>query len=180
MDVLTRWFSAIMAVLMGLPLLFTAVLQSATKTGYDKRPAEEIRSSFLEGSEAFLDEAVSEYWSAGFARRSLTPADIDETRYFLGGYLKFPAQEVTGVIDDLCVRAVVLDDNSGRGAAAFAWIDAVGFMNADIKAIREKLSDITGKGMLISIDVGSTHVHSAVDTQGLWGIFRKAEEMKPI
>lgn len=174
MDVLTRWFSAIMAVLMGLPLLFTAVLQSATKTGYDKRPAEEIRSSFLEGSEAFLDEAVSEYWSAGFARRSLTPADIDETRYFLGGYLKFPAQEVTGVIDDLCVRAVVLDDNSGRGAAAFAWIDAVGFMNADIKAIREKLSDITGKGMLISIDVGSTHVHSAVDTQGLWGNIPKS------
>lgn len=174
MDVLTRWFSAIMAVLMGLPLLFTAVLQSATKTGYDKRPVEEIRSSFLEDSEAFLDEAVSEYWSAGFARRSLTPADIDETRYFLGGYLKFPAQEVTGVIDDLCVRAVVLDDNSGRGAAAFAWIDAVGFMNADIKAIREKLSDITGKGMLISIDVGSTHVHSAVDTQGLWGNIPKS------
>lgn len=174
MEVLTRWFSAIMAVLMGLPLLFNAVLQSATKTGYDERPEEAIRSNFLEGSENFIDEAVAEYWSVGFARRSLTPADIDKTRYFLGGYLKFPAQEVTGVIDDLCVRAVVLDDNSGRGAAAFAWIDAVGFMNADTKAIREKLSDITGNGILISIDVGSTHVHSAVDTQGLWGNIPKS------
>ncbi len=169
MVVLIRWFSAILAVLMGLPLLLSSVLQSATKTGYDERPTEEISSNFLEGSESFLDEAVSEYWSAGFAKRSLTPADIDETRYFLGGYLKFPAQEVTGVVDDLCVRAVVLDDNSGRGAAAFAWIDAVGFMNADIKEVREKLKDITGDGMLLSIDVGSTHSHSAIDTQGLWG-----------
>lgn len=174
MEVLTRWFSAIMAVLMGLPLLFSAVLQSATKTGYDERPTEEIRKNFLEGSECFIDEAVSEFWSAGFSKKSLTPSDIDKTRYFLGGYLKFPAQEVTGVIDDLCVRAVVLDDNSGRGAAAFAWIDAVGFMNADIKAVREKLEDITGKGMLLSIDVGSTHTHSAVDTQGLWGNIPKS------
>lgn len=148
MEVLTRWFSAIMAVLMGLPLLLSAVLQSATKTGYDERPQEEISKNFLEGSESFINDPVSEFWSAGFSKKSLTPADIDKTRYFLGGYLKFPAQEVTGVIDDLCLRVVVLDDNSGRGAAAFAWIDAVGFMNADIKAIREKLKDITGDGML--------------------------------
>lgn len=174
MVVLMRWFSAILAVLMGLPLLLSSVLQSATKTGYEGRPTEEISNNFLEGSESFIDEAVSEYWSAGFAKRSLTPTDISETRYFLGGYLKFPAQEVTGVVDDLCVRAVVLDDNSGRGAAAFAWIDAVGFMNTDIKEIREKLEDITGSGRLISIDVGSTHTHSAIDTQGLWGNIPKS------
>ncbi|MBR4857580.1 MAG: neutral/alkaline non-lysosomal ceramidase N-terminal domain-containing protein [Clostridia bacterium] len=169
MAVVIRWISAIMAVLLGLPTLLGAVFQSLTKTGYDERPVAEISENFLEGNSEFIDEAVSEYWSAGYARRVLTPEDIDETRYFLGGYLKFPAQEATGVIDDLYVRAVVLDDNSGRGAAAFAWIDAVGFMNADIKDIREKLSDITGNGKLISIDVGSTHNHSAVDTQGLWG-----------
>lgn len=79
---------------------------------------------------------------------------------FLGGFLKFPAQEATGILDDLSVRAVCLDDNSGRGVAAFAWIDCVGFMNADVKAIREKLSDLTGEGKLISIDTGSTHIHS--------------------
>ncbi len=169
MAVVIRWVSAIMAVLLGLPTLLVAVFQSVTKIGYDDRPVAEIAENFLEGSKEFIDEAESEYWSAGFARRVLTPGDVDKTRYFLGGFLKFPAQEATGVIDDLCVRAVVLDDNSGRGAAAFAWIDAVGFMNADIKDIREKLSDITGDGKLISIDVGSTHAHSAIDTQGLWG-----------
>ncbi len=164
-----RWLSAILAVLTGLPLLLSAVFQSLTKIGYDERPTEAISANFLQGNKNFIDEATADYWSAGYSRRVLTPDDIDCTKYFLGGYLKFPAQEVTGVIDDLCVRAVVLDDNSGRGAAAFLWVDGVGFMNADIKEIREKLSDITGEGELISIDVGSTHTHSGIDTQGLWG-----------
>ena len=174
MAVIIRWISAIMAVLIGLPTLLGAVFQSLTKTGYVERPVAAISENFLEGNESFVEEAASEYWSAGYARRVLTPDDIDETRYFLGGFLKFPAQEATGVVDDLCVRAFVLDDNSGRGAAAFAWIDGVGFMNADIKDVREKLSDITGEGKLISIDVGSTHNHSAIDTQGLWGNIPKS------
>ncbi len=174
MAVIIRWFSAILAVLVGLPTLLGAVFQSLTKLGYDERPVAAIEENFLEGNKEFIDEAQAEYWSAGYARRVLTPDDIDETRYFLGGFLKFPAQEATGVVDNLCVRAVVLDDNSGRGAAAFAWIDGVGFMNADIKVIREKLSDITGDGKLISINVGSTHNHSAIDTQGLWGNIPKS------
>lgn len=174
MAVVIRWISAIMAVLIGLPTLLGAVFQSLTKTGYDERPVAAISENFLEGNSEFIDEAASEYWSAGYARRVLTPEDIEETRYFLGGFLKFPAQEATGVVDDLCVRAVVLDDNSGRGAAAFAWVDGVGFMNADIKDVREKLSDITGDGKLISIDVGSTHTHSGIDTQGLWGNIPKS------
>ena len=174
MAVIIRWISAIMAVLIGLPTLLGAVFQSLTKTGYVERPVAAISENFLEGNESFIEEAASEYWSAGYAGRVLTPDDIDETRYFLGGFLKFPAQEATEVVDDLCVRAFVLDDNSGRGAAAFAWIDGVGFMNADIKDIREKLSDITGEGKLISIDVGSTHNHSAIDTQGLWGNIPKS------
>lgn len=174
MAIITRWLSAILAVLIGLPTLVTAVFQSLTKIGYDERPSESISANFLEGSEDFINEAKAEYWSAGYARRVLTPDDIDSTRYFLGGFLKFPAQEATGIVDDLCVRAVVLDDNSGRGAAAFAWVDGVGFMNADIKEIRKKLSDITGDGKLISIDVGSTHCHSGIDTQGLWGNIPKS------
>lgn len=169
MSVIIRWGAAILAVLTGLPLLLSAIFQSLTTVGYDERPVEEISANFLEGSTEFIDEAKAESWSVGYAREVLTPDDVDSHRYFLGGFLKFPAQEATGVIDDLCVRAVCIDDNSGRGAVAFAWIDAVGFMNADIKDIRAKLSDITGTGELIAINVGSTHAHSAIDTQGLWG-----------
>ena len=169
MNIVIRWLSAIMAVLVSLPMLLSAVFQSLTTVGYGERPTEEISENFLEGSGSFIDEAAAEFWSVGYARNVLTPDDVDSHRYFLGGFLKFPAQEATGVVDDLCVRAVVLDDNSGRGAVAFAWIDGIGLMNADIKAIREKLSDITGTGKLVSIDVGSTHTHSGIDTQGLWG-----------
>lgn len=169
MTVIMRWLSAILSVLLGLPLLGSSVLQSATKIGYEERDAAAISANFLPGNESFIEEAVAEKWSVGYAKDSLTPDDIDSYSYFLGGFLKFPAQEVTGVIDDLCVRAVCLDDNSGRGAVAFAWIDGIGLMNSDVKAIREKLSDITGEGELISIDVGSTHTHSGIDTQGLWG-----------
>lgn len=169
MATIIRLVRAVTAVLTGLPLLLTAVFQSATSTGYGERDTQAVNENYLEGSAEFIDEAKSDHWSVGYAKEVLTPDDVDSYTYFLGGYLKFPAQEATGVIDDLCVRAVVLDDNSGRGAVAFAWIDGVGVMNADIKAVRSKLSDITGDGMLISIDVGATHDHSAIDTQGLWG-----------
>ncbi len=169
MAVITRFLSAIFAVLLGLPLLLSSVFRSLTLLGYDPRPTDEIAENFLAGHDDFIDEAKAEFWSVGYARRVLTPQDIDSHRYFLGGFLKFPAQEATGVVDDLTVRAVVLDDNSGRGAVAFAYIDGIGLMSGEIKQIREKLSDITGKEGLISINVGSTHVHSGIDTQGLWG-----------
>lgn len=174
MSVVMRWLSAILAVLVGLPLLLGSVVQSLAGIGYDSRPVEEISANYLDGSASFIDEAQAQYWSVGYSRNVLTPKDVDSYKYFLGGFLKFPAQEATGVIDDLCVRAVVLDDNSGRGAIALAWIDGIGLMNADVKAIREKLSDITGEGKLISIDVGSTHTHSGIDTQGLWGNIPKS------
>lgn len=169
MAFITRLFSALLAVIIGLPLLLSSVFQSLTKLGYGERPLAEIEANFLEGHDEFIDEAKAEFWKVGYARRVLTPEDVDSHRYFLGGFLKFPAQEATGVVDDLCVRAIVLDDNSGRGAVAFAYIDGIGLMSGEIKEIREKLSDITGKNGLISINVGSTHAHSGIDTQGLWG-----------
>ncbi len=174
MAVIMRWLSAILSVLLGLPLLGSSVLQSFTKIGYDEKNTAAISANYLEGSESFINEAQSGKWSVGYSKSSITPDDIDSYTYFMGGFLKFPAQEVTGVIDDLCVRAVCLDDNSGRGAVALAWIDGIGFMNADVKAVREKLADITGDGKLISIDIGATHTHSGIDTQGLWGYIPKS------
>ncbi len=164
-----RWTSAITAVLVGLPTLIMALLQCITFFGYEPKNEEAIAADFLEGSPYLIEEAASDTWSAGFAKEVLTPSDYDEEDYFLGGYLMFPAVQVTGVIDEIAVRAVVLDDNSGRGAVAFAWVDCVGLMNNDIKDIRAALSDLTKDGSLCSINVGSTHTHSAVDTQGLWG-----------
>ena len=173
MNIITRIIYSVTALFSGMTLLLTAAFQGGTGIGFDKKSEEQINSNFLSGYETFIDEPVSDKWSVGYAKNELTPEDITKTRYFLGGYLRFPAQEATGIIDELWVRAVVLDDNSGRGATAFAWIDAVGLMNNDVKLIREKLADITGDGKLASINVGVTHTHSAVDTQGLWGTIPK-------
>ena len=169
MNMIKRIVLSVTAIFSGITLLLTAVFQGGTGIGYDGKPEEEIKKNFLPGYETFIDEPVADKWSVGYAKNELTPEDITKTRYFLGGYLRFPAQEATGIIDELWVRAVVLDDNSGRGATAFAWIDAVGLMNNDVKLIREKLADLTLSGKLTSINVGVTHTHSAVDTQGIWG-----------
>ncbi len=169
MAFVTRLFYSVFSVILGIPLLLSALFQSGTSLGYESRPDDEISKNFLSGSQSFVQEATSDKWRVGYAKNELTPDDVDSHRYFLGGYLRFPAQEATGIIDELWVRAVVLDDNSGRGAIAFAWIDTVGLMNNDVKAIREKLADITGDGGLVSINVGATHNHSSIDTQGLWG-----------
>lgn len=174
MNTVNRWFSAVMAVLVGLSTLMGALIQCVTGLGYDSKPVEAIEANYLEGSDSFIDEATSDKWKVGYGRNVLTPNDVDDYEYFLAGFLTFPANTVTGVIDDLCVRAVCLDDNSGRGAVAFAWIDCVGIMNEDIKAIRAELSDITGNGELININVGATHTHSGIDTQGLWGFIPKS------
>lgn len=173
MNFITRLIASMTALITGLVLLITSAFQGGTGMGFGNKETLDLTSGFLTGSESFIDEAVSDKWSVGFAKNELTPDDWDEENYYLGGYLKFPAQNATGVIDELWVKAVVLDDNSGRGAVAFAWIDAVGLMNNDVKLIREKLSDIIGAEGIVSINVGVTHTHSAVDTQGLWGTLPK-------
>ncbi len=173
MNFITRLIASMTALITGLVLLITSAFQGGTGMGFEKKENLDLTSGFLTGSESFIDEAVSDKWSVGFAKNELTPDDWDEENYYLGGYLKFPAQNATGVIDELWVKAVVLDDNSGRGAVAFAWIDAVGLMNNDVKLIREKLSDIIGAEGIVSVNVGVTHTHSAVDTQGLWGTLPK-------
>jgi hypothetical protein len=169
MNLITGIIRSMTALITGITLLLTAVFQGATGLGFDDKESVDLTTNFLSGMDTFINEPVSDKWSVGFAKNELTPDDYDEEYYYLGGYLKFPAQSATGVIDELWTKAVVLDDNSGRGATAFAYIDAIGIMNNDIKLIREKLSDILGPDGIVSVNVGVTHTHTAVDTQGIWG-----------
>ncbi len=173
MNFIKRLIASMTALITGFTFLLSAAFQGGTGIGFDKKNEVDLTSDFLTGTETFIDAPVADKWSVGYAKNELTPDDWDEENYYLGGYLKFPAQNATGVIDELWVKAVVLDDNSGRGAVAFAWIDAVGLMNNDVKLIREKLADIIGAEGIISVNVGVTHTHSAVDTQGLWGTLPK-------
>lgn len=108
-------------------------------------------------------------WRLGYARRSLVPDDYDKKDYYIAGYLSYPPNVMSGVIDDQAVRVICLDDSSGRGSVVFAVIDCVGLSGADVRRIRERLADFAKENNIVSINISAIHCHSAIDTQGLWG-----------
>ncbi len=123
--------------------------------------------NFMEGSGEFLDEpAENAQWSLGYAQASIVPADFNEGKYYKGGY--DVSLILTEMIDDLKVRVIVLDDNSGRGKTAIAAIDCLGLANRDVKLIRAALADFAAENNIVSINVSATHVHSGIDTQGIY------------
>lgn len=128
--------------------------------------------NFLAGDEEFLSfPADGAKWSLGFAKQSILPPDVTEGEYYIAGYLAFPPHRADGVLDDLLVRSIALDDNSGRGITVFTVVDCVGISNHDIRDIRELVTDYAAKnGIKIkSINVSATHCHSGIDTLGIWG-----------
>lgn len=108
-------------------------------------------------------------WRLGYARRSLVPNDYNQKDYYIAGYLSYPPNVMSGVIDDQAVRVICLDDSSGRGSVVFAVIDCVGISGADIRRIRARLADFAKENNIVSVNISSIHCHSAIDTQGLWG-----------
>ena len=108
-------------------------------------------------------------WRLGYARRSLVPDDYNQKDYYIAGYLSYPPNVMSGVIDDQAVRVICLDDSSGRGSVVFAVIDCVGISGADIRRIRARLADFAKENNIVSVNISSIHCHSAIDTQGLWG-----------
>ena len=126
-------------------------------------------AGFMEGNGYFLDApAENAFWSVGYAKESVMPP-VYEGDLYLGGYLAFPPNKLTFVLDEQMVRAVALDDNSGRGVHVFAVIDCIGLSGTDIRAIRRELSDLIAEKNILSINISATHCHSGVDTMGLWG-----------
>lgn len=127
---------------------------------------EEASKAMLPGDETF-SAAAGERWTVGFAKAALTPDDVGEQTYYIAGYNSDNPAE--GVLDDMFARALYLDDNTGRGGVVFCAVDCVGLSRHDINDIR---SAVIGSGRipgLKSVNICSTHTHSAIDTQGLWG-----------
>lgn len=135
--------------------------------------------NFFKGHDSFInaDYALKNNcrWRLGFANAGLVPDDIFTKKYYLGGFMSMDHTQnypdgnvVEEVLDDMKVRAVCLDDGSGRGVAAFAVIDAIGISNGDVRAIRAALADFAAENNIVSINIGATHSHSCIDTQGLW------------
>ncbi len=124
--------------------------------------------TFLEGREEYKTGAdAGNYWSLGYASRSLIPDDFEADKYYLGRDLMNKKAE--GVYDDMRIRVAVLDDNSGEGAVVIGAIDALGVTSTDVRAIRAGVLEYCKeKGIKVSsINITSTHAHSALDTQGV-------------
>ncbi len=133
----------------------------------------------FEGSGFFLSKpAANAQWRIGYAKQSILPYDIKGPLY-LGGYLSMPPNRVSGVLDDLTVRATALSDTSGRGVHVFAAIDCVGLSNTDVRTIRGLLQTEVSAYNIESIQISATHCHSGVDTMGLWGDLFQALKKNP-
>lgn len=124
--------------------------------------------TFLEGRDEYKTGAdAGNFWSLGYASRSLIPDDFESGKYYLGRDLMNKKAE--GIYDDMRIRVAVLDDNSGDGAVVIGAIDALGVTSTDVRSIRAGVLDYCKKNNIAvsSINITSTHAHSALDTQGV-------------
>ncbi len=106
-------------------------------------------------------------WILGFNKTIVTPTDYKQYEYYSAGYAG--GCRCTDVLDDMYVRSVWLDDNSGKGGIFLSVIDCVGMSNHDVLDIRQKLAFFLKNINCRGVNIIFTHCHSAVDTQGLWG-----------
>lgn len=122
---------------------------------------------FYTGTDTFLTApAPGAGWKLGYAQRSILPDDFGVRPYKRGSMVPYAA--TTETFDDLRVRTIVLDDGSGRGSVVFAVLDVIGLANADVRKIRAAVADFAAANNIVSINIGVTHTHSGIDSQGVW------------
>ena len=144
--------------------LTNTVLSTMPKRFFTTR--EETDRYMKTGDKTFSCNA-GEKWTCGYGKAVFTPTDYKEKTYYIAGYDS--NNPVKGVLDDLCARAVYLDDNRGNGGAVFCSLDCVGISRHDINDIRKLVLESGKIGKVKSINIASTHPHAGIDTQGLWG-----------
>lgn len=133
-----------------------------------KNPSTHKSDNFLAGTPTFIDEPEEgAKWSVGYSSASILPDDFKEGKYYKGGYdINLQLSECA---DDLKVRLIALDDGSGRGISILAAVDCLGLANADVRNIRKAVLEALGSEVKVnSINVSATHVHSGIDTQGIY------------
>lgn len=134
----------------------------------------ESYGNFYKGTENFIDEPQGEkIWSLGYGKASVLPEDFGIKWYAKGAYVPYifgngMYKDDDGNDEDLMARAIVMNDGSGRGNVVFISVDAMGLANADVRLIREGLKDVAEKYNIVSINVSCTHIHTGIDSQGVW------------
>lgn len=130
--------------------------------------------NFCPGMENFISEPQGDkVWSLGYGKASILPDDFGEKRYAKGAYLPYVYgnemyKDDDGNYEDLMARVIVMNDGSGRGNVLFISVDAMGLANSDVRLIRAALKEIAEKNNIVSINVSCTHIHTGIDSQGVW------------
>lgn len=107
------------------------------------------------------------HWTCGFDAREIVPDNFETGTYYIAGY--GVGKEATGILDPQFVRAVWLDDNSGRGGVVMVSVDCIGLARSDLENIRADLMVFAAETGCRSVNIFSTHTHAGIDTLGIWG-----------
>lgn len=130
--------------------------------------------NFYKGMDEFIDEPQGDaVWSLGYGKASVLPSDFGTKNYAKGAYIPYifgseMYKDEEGEYEDLMARAIVMNDGSGRGNVVFIALDAMGLANSDVRLIREALKEIAEEYNIVSINVSCTHIHTGIDSQGVW------------
>ena len=130
--------------------------------------------NFYPGMDNFINEPQGDkVWSLGYGKASILPEDFGEKSYAKGAYIPYVYgkemyKDDDGNYEDLMARVVVMNDGSGRGNVVFIAVDAMGLANADVRIVREGLKEIAKNNNIVSINVSCTHIHTGIDSQGVW------------
>ena len=109
---------------------------SAAVADYEKFNIDEY-DNFYAGTETFIDEPQGEkVWSLGYGKASVLPEDFGEKEYAKGAYIPYifgneMYTDEDGNKEDLMVRAIVMNDGSGRGNVVFIALDAMCYWDCE-------------------------------------------------
>lgn len=154
-------------------LLNYAVPDSVAVIDYESFDIDSYEN-FYPGMDEFIDEPQGDkVWSLGYGKASILPEDFGEKSYAKGAYIPYVYgnemyKDDDGNYEDLMSRAIVMNDGSGRGNVVFISVDAMGLANSDVRLIRAALKEIAEENNIVSINVTCTHIHTGIDSQGVW------------
>lgn len=135
--------------------------------------------NFYPGMDEFLTKPAEDaVWSIGYGSASLQTGNELDGNHMVAGSLSLD-KSATAIHDDQRVRAIAMNDGSGRGTVVYAVLDAFGLSSGDVQGIRATLADFAKENNIVGINLGVLHQHSCVDTFGMNGNILKMVFLNP-
>ncbi len=135
----------------------------------------DVVENFFEGNQSFIPTDSDKFvWNVGYSSKSIIPSDFGKLpKYARGSYAPWGYSfdcytDDDGNKEDMKVRTVIFNDNTGRGLTAFCVVDCIGISNADVRTIRSAIAEFAEENNIVSLNVSAIHSHMAIDSQGVW------------